>query len=65
LEPLLENFDATKGAVSSETLVFSDSQQQKAAKLPQYVAAIAGNVGENNFAEIAWLTLCVRQPLKL
>jgi hypothetical protein len=49
--------EATKGTVSAETLVSSDSQYQRAEKLPQYVAAIAGNVGENNFAELAWLTL--------
>jgi hypothetical protein len=50
LEPLLENMAANTG-VSTDTLV-SSSGQQKGAKLPQYAAAVSGNVGKNNFAEI-------------
>jgi hypothetical protein len=57
LEPLLENMETAKGAVSTQTLVSSDGQQQKAAKLPQYAAAVSGNVGENNFADITWLKI--------
>jgi hypothetical protein len=49
LEPLLENMTTNPG-VSTQTLVSSD-QQQKAAKFPQYAAAISGNVGKNNFVE--------------
>jgi hypothetical protein len=37
-------------AISTQTLV--SGQQEKAAKLPQYIAALSGNVGKNNFAKI-------------
>lgn len=43
LEPLLEIMDS-KAGISTQTLVSTDGQQQKAAKLPQYVAAVSGNV---------------------
>ena len=43
LEPLLENM-AANPTVSTDTLVSRDGQQQKASKVPQYVAAVAGNV---------------------
>jgi len=49
LEPLLADMDGNT-AISTQTLV--SGQQQKAAKVPQYGAALAGNVGRNNFAEI-------------
>jgi hypothetical protein len=39
-------------AVSTDALVSGYGQQQKASKLPQYAAAVSGNVEENNFAEI-------------
>lgn len=51
LEPLLENMAANPG-ISTETIVSSYGRQQKAAKLPQYAAAVSGNAGKNNFAEI-------------
>jgi hypothetical protein len=51
LEPLLENMDAKVG-ISTQTLVSRDGQQQKAAKLPQYVAAVSGIVGKKNVAVI-------------
>ena len=44
LEPLLESMDG-KVAFSTQTLVSVDGQQQNAAKLPQYAAAVSGNVG--------------------
>jgi hypothetical protein len=34
----------SKAGISTQTLVSTDGQQQKAAKLPQYVAAVSGNV---------------------
>jgi len=50
LEPLLADMEANP-EVSTQTLV-SNYGQQKAAKVPQYAAAVSGNVGKNNFAEI-------------
>jgi hypothetical protein len=35
-----------KVGISTQTLVSTDGRQQKAAKLPQYVAAVSGNVGK-------------------
>lgn len=51
LAPLLADMEANPG-ISTQTLVSDYGQQQKAAKLPQYAAAVSGNVGKNNFAEI-------------
>jgi hypothetical protein len=55
LEPLLANMKSEKGAVSTLTLVLGSGQQ--ASKLPQYAAAISGNIGENNFAVISMLKI--------
>ena len=54
LEALFDSMDGKVG-FSTQTLVSTDGQQQKAAKLPQYAAAVSGNVGKNDFAEIACL----------
>jgi hypothetical protein len=43
LVPLLGDMEA-KGGVSTLTLVSRGGQLQRAAKLPQYVAAVSGNV---------------------
>jgi len=53
LEPLLADMEANPG-VSTQTLVSNYGQQQKAAKVPQYAAAISGNVGKNNFELIVF-----------
>jgi hypothetical protein len=40
-----------KVGISTQTLVSTDGQQQKAAKFPQYVAAVSGNVENKNATE--------------
>jgi len=50
LAPLLD-MDPKVG-ISTQTLVSTDGQQQKAAKLPQYGAALSGNVGNEVLLKI-------------
>jgi hypothetical protein len=56
LEPLVENMDATVG-VSTQTLVSTDGPQQVASKLPQYAAAVSGNVRNKNVFQITCLRI--------